>query len=58
MLVRWLHDTGLREAAAAHARALSIHDPYLEELVVRVSALRDGNWTIPAIDGIEAVGQA
>jgi len=29
VLVRWLHDTGLREAAAAHARALSMtfHDP-------------------------------
>ena len=44
---------------AAHARALHIHDPYIEELVERVSALRDGTYVIPTVqtDG-EAVGEA
>jgi cation transport protein ChaC len=44
---------------AAHARAMHIHDPYIEELVERVSALRDGSYTIPTVqaDG-EAVGEA
>ena len=44
---------------AAHARALHIHDPYIEELVERVSALRDGSYIVPIVqaDG-EAVGEA
>ena len=44
---------------AAHARALHIHDPYIEELVERVSDLRDGAYVIPTVqtDG-EAVGEA
>jgi glutathione-specific gamma-glutamylcyclotransferase len=44
---------------AAHARAMHIHDPYIEELVERVSALRDGSYIIPIVqaDG-EAVGEA
>jgi cation transport protein ChaC len=44
---------------AAHARSLHIHDPYIEELVERVSALRDGSYVIPTVqvDG-EAVGEA
>jgi len=44
---------------AAHARALHIHDSYIEELVERVSALRDGSYVIPRVqaDG-EAVGEA
>jgi cation transport protein ChaC len=44
---------------AAHARALHIHDPYIEELVGRVSDLRDGAYVIPTVqtDG-EAVGEA
>ena len=44
---------------AAHARALHIHDPYIEELVDRVSDLRDGTYVIPTVqtDG-EAVGEA
>jgi cation transport protein ChaC len=44
---------------AAHARSLHIHDPYLEELVERVSDLRDGAYVIPTVqaDG-EAVGEA
>ena len=44
---------------AAHTRALDIHDPYIEELVERVSALRDGAYVIPTVgtDG-EAVGEA
>lgn len=41
---------------AAHARALDIHDPYIEELVQRVAALR-GEFVIPTVNG-EAVGQA
>src|SRR5512138_2553153 len=32
---------------AAHARAMHIHDPYIEELVERVTALRDGQWAVP-----------
>ena len=44
---------------AAHARALHIHDPYLEELVERVASLRDGTYVVPTVqaDG-EAVGEA
>ena len=44
---------------AAHARALRIHDPYIEELVERVADLRDGAYVIPTVqaDG-EAVGEA
>jgi cation transport protein ChaC len=44
---------------AAHARALHIHDPYIEDLVGRVSDLRDGVYVIPTVqtDG-EAVGEA
>jgi glutathione-specific gamma-glutamylcyclotransferase len=44
---------------AAHARALHIHDPYIEGLVERVSDLRDGTFVIPLVqtDG-EAVGEA
>jgi cation transport protein ChaC len=44
---------------AAHARAMHIHDPYIEELVERVSALRDDGYVIPTVqaDG-EAVGEA
>jgi cation transport protein ChaC len=44
---------------AAHARALHIHDPYIEELVERVTALRDGAYVIPTVqvDG-EQVGEA
>jgi cation transport protein ChaC len=43
---------------AAHARALDIHDPYIEELVERVKALR-GEYAIPTVfmNG-EAIGQA
>jgi len=43
---------------AAHARALHIHDPYIEELVERVAALR-GEYVIPTVlaNG-EAVGEA
>jgi cation transport protein ChaC len=41
---------------AAHARALGIHDPYIEELVERVKGLR-GEYPIPTVNG-EALGQA
>ncbi len=43
---------------AAHARALHIHDPYIEELVQRVAALR-GEYVIPTVlvNG-EAIGEA
>ena len=43
---------------AAHARALDIHDPYIEELVQRVTALR-GEYVIPTVrlNG-ESVGEA
>ncbi|MBV8406576.1 MAG: gamma-glutamylcyclotransferase [Alphaproteobacteria bacterium] len=41
---------------AAHARALGIHDPYIEDLVERVKALR-GEYPIPPVNG-EALGQA
>jgi cation transport protein ChaC len=41
---------------AAHARALGIHDPYIEELVERVKGLR-GEYPIPRVNG-EALGQA
>lgn len=44
---------------AAHARALHIHDSYIEELVERVSALRDGSYIIPTVQtDAEAVGEA
>ncbi len=44
---------------AAHARALRIHDPYLEELVERVTALRDDKWVVPTVSAdVELVGQA
>jgi cation transport protein ChaC len=44
---------------AAHARALHIHDPYIEELVERVRSLRDGSYVIPTVEtGGEAVGEA
>ena len=44
---------------AAHARALHIHDPYIEELVERVSDLRDGTYVIPTVKAEgEAVGEA
>ncbi|WP_422000712.1 gamma-glutamylcyclotransferase [Reyranella sp.] len=36
-------------STAAHARALDIHDPYIEELVERVAALRQDGYVIPAI---------
>ena len=43
---------------AAHARALHIHDPYIEELVERVAALR-GEYVIPTVmPNGEAVGEA
>jgi glutathione-specific gamma-glutamylcyclotransferase len=44
---------------AAHARALHIHDPYIEELVERVTELRDGTYVIPTVetDGAQ-VGEA
>ena len=44
---------------AAHARALHIHDPYIEELVSRVADLRDGSYVIPAVPtNGEAAGEA
>jgi glutathione-specific gamma-glutamylcyclotransferase len=44
---------------AAHARAMHIHDPYIEELVERVSALRDGSYIIPTVRANgEALGEA
>ncbi|MFZ5782418.1 MAG: gamma-glutamylcyclotransferase [Pseudomonadota bacterium] len=44
---------------AAHARALAIHDPYVEELVERVAALRGDGYVVPTVrlNG-EAVGEA
>ena len=43
---------------AAHARALRINDPYIEELVQRVAALRD-EYVIPTVlPNAEAVGEA
>ena len=43
---------------AAHARALGINDPYIEELVQRVGALRD-EYVIPTVlPNAEAVGEA
>jgi cation transport protein ChaC len=44
---------------AAHARAMHIHDPYIEELVERVTELRDGAYVVPTVqvDG-EQVGEA
>ena len=44
---------------AAHARALNIHDPYIEELVERVAHLRgeDTQPTVPPVNGV-AVGEA
>jgi cation transport protein ChaC len=43
----------------AHARALHIHDPYIEELVERVSDLRDGTYVIPTVQAEgETVGEA
>lgn len=43
----------------AHARALHIHDPYIEELVERVASLRDGTYVIPTVQiDVEAVGEA
>jgi glutathione-specific gamma-glutamylcyclotransferase len=43
---------------AAHARALHIHDPYIEELVERVTALR-GEYVLPTVQpNGEAVGEA
>ena len=44
---------------AAHARALHIHDPYIEELVERVSTCATAPTSIPTVqtDG-EAVGEA
>ena len=34
---------------AAHARALHIHDPYIEEMVRQVTALRGDNYNIPIV---------
>jgi cation transport protein ChaC len=43
---------------AAHARALGIHDPYIEELVERVKELR-GEYDVPDVPpNAEAVGEA
>jgi len=44
---------------AAHARALRIHDPYIEELVERVGALRGEDIvpTVPPVNGV-AAGEA
>ena len=44
---------------AAHARALNIHDPYIEELVDRVGRLRgeDIAPTVPPVNGV-AAGEA
>jgi len=43
---------------AAHARALGINDPYIEELVQRVAGLRD-EYVIPTVlPHAEAVGEA
>ena len=41
---------------AAHARALNIHDPYIEELVERVANLRGerGVGSVLPINGIQA----
>lgn len=44
---------------AAHARALHIHDPYIEELVERVTELRDGAYVVPIVEtNGEQVGEA
>lgn len=44
---------------AAHARALHIHDPYIEELVERVAALRGDSYVVPTVHlNSEAVGEA
>ncbi len=44
---------------AAHARALHIHDPYIEELVERVAALRGDGYVVPTVHlNSEAVGEA
>jgi cation transport protein ChaC len=45
---------------AAHARALGIHDPYIEDMVARVAHLRgeDVSPTVPPEDANVAVGQA
>jgi cation transport protein ChaC len=40
---------------AAHARALNIHDPYIEELVERVANLR-GERVLPAVAPINGIG--
>ena len=43
---------------AAHARALGIHDPYIEEMLERVAHLR-GEDTLPSVPPqVEAVGEA
>lgn len=43
---------------AAHARALGIHDPYIEELVARVSKMR-GEDVLPSVPpDVESVGEA
>ncbi len=43
---------------AAHARALRIHDPYIEELVERVSDLRDGAYVVPMVQSDGTAGEA
>jgi len=44
---------------AAHARALRIHDPYIEELVQRVTALRTDGYVIPTVHvNGAAIGEA
>jgi cation transport protein ChaC len=45
---------------AAHARALGIHDPYIEDMVARVAHLRGEDMAPSAPPGCEtvAVGQA
>lgn len=44
---------------AAHARALHIHDSYIEELVDRVTELRDGSYVVPTVQANgEQVGEA
>lgn len=43
---------------AEHARSLGIHDPYIEELVQRVSDLRGESIAAPVPADAEAVGEA
>jgi glutathione-specific gamma-glutamylcyclotransferase len=43
---------------AEHARALGIHDPYIEELMQRVARLRSEAVALPVPANVEAVGEA